>query len=664
MQLTLSKRILFYIIWFTLPVLFLILVEVTLRYTWIPDEEAIVNEVQYDNIDWYEINRAYLQKFFPYNIVYFPEFKPVPFRKDKPQNLYRVICLGGSSMYGTPYLITANITGIIRRQLRHLYPDKEFEVINFAATAINSNVIRRFIHELEQFDPDLILIYMGHNEFYGPDGVGASVLEKAIPFTTDLKYAFRRTRIGTWLRNKLRAFSRDSDNGVEVNLMREVSAESHIQLNSDDAKRVMDNFADNLAYILDFFAEQVMDNFADNLAYILDFFAEQQIPVIVSDVSSNLDFPPFAYPRISGGMDIDLLRQSYSVSDLTKIKALLERHPDNAMLHYLIGQLYIQMNNPDAARKHFEQARDHDLLKFRAPHQINNLIGTVCIEKKVPYISADNFISRKSPMGITGNDLFWEHLHLNARGYAHIAELFLSKINELNLIGSTINNPLPANPDSLYLCWLDLAYADLGIKKLTSGWPFSDYPMEPAVISKSAAAQVDIARAVHQRQIAWMEGCYRSAAMFERFGQFNPARITYKAILEEFPTNYYAHYLLAKLYKDNGRLGQAVHHYKRSLQFNAGFLQSNLELGLIENNLGRFDDAITHFNRALQLVPTDAPKTLQANIYYGLSAAYANTGDTEAGLQYARQALQQDPNYRPAQQLLQQIQQNRSDEIR
>ena len=91
--------------------------------------------------------------------------------------------------------MTANIPGIVRKQLRHLAPDREIEVVNFGASAINSNVIADLAPEMVAYAPDVVLVYMGHNEFYGPDGVGAIWLEKTIPFLTGWKYALRGLRL-------------------------------------------------------------------------------------------------------------------------------------------------------------------------------------------------------------------------------------------------------------------------------------------------------------------------------------------------------------------------------------------------------------------------------------------------------------------------------------
>ena len=63
----------------------------------------------------------------------------------KNQNSLRVLCLGESSMFGVPFQYAATIPALVRKQLRHLYPDLDIEVVDLGASAINSNVIREMV---------------------------------------------------------------------------------------------------------------------------------------------------------------------------------------------------------------------------------------------------------------------------------------------------------------------------------------------------------------------------------------------------------------------------------------------------------------------------------------------------------------------------------------
>jgi len=173
-RLPLWKRILFSILPAARLVVALVAAEVILRWESPVPPAKLAEEVQFDGITWYQTNRAFLGKYFPSGSPLMPEFKTALFRKEKSPSTFRVMCLGSSTMFGTPYDMNANIQGILRRQLRHRYPSLEWEVINWGASAINSNVVRDFADDLLEFKPDLIIVYMVHNDYYGRIGWSAS----------------------------------------------------------------------------------------------------------------------------------------------------------------------------------------------------------------------------------------------------------------------------------------------------------------------------------------------------------------------------------------------------------------------------------------------------------------------------------------------------------
>ena len=52
--------------------------------------------------------------------------------------------------------------------LQHLMPDREVEVINLGLTAVASFPVRKVAEQaMGATEPDLLLVYGGHNEFFG-----------------------------------------------------------------------------------------------------------------------------------------------------------------------------------------------------------------------------------------------------------------------------------------------------------------------------------------------------------------------------------------------------------------------------------------------------------------------------------------------------------------
>ena len=636
-----KKKILFSLLPVTGLVLLFVGVEAGLRLFLPSHDTLLTSVVSHDGIEWYQIERGYLKKYFPSNTPLIPEFKTSLFKKRKDSNLFRIMCLGESSMFGTPYDMNANIPGIVRKQLRHQYPDKEIEVINWGASAINSNVIYDLSRQLLVYEPDLILVYMGHNEYYGPDGVGASFIERHLPLMTQVKYRLRELRLVQLFQSWLRGRTGPAASGVEFNLMHQVSQGNLVPLKSPDAERVSAAFE-------------------RNLKGILDIFRERHVPVIVSDVGSNLLFPPFvsdtshakgnraaAVAAMRSGLDSKRFDDALRV-----LNGLYGEDSTNAFVNYWMGRTLISLSKAEEARVYLVRARDQDLLKFRAPERINGIIHQVCKETGTACVSADSILAAASPYGIAGDLVFWEHLHPTSLGYYLIANQFVRTIVSLNLVPISRHpareDLLPFNMDSLSICWLELAYADRSIQHLTSRWPFEDYKRAPVVLNAADEVQRRIVEDVYGLAIGWDEGCYISATHFWRTGRLRDAVTTYEALLEEYPYNFYTNYLLGTLLSNIGNTSSSIACYKRSIQSNPQYAKSRLNLGLIEVNQGDFDEAIRQLNTVLDLLGDQGSKEDRATALYGLAACAANLGDIRKALSQIDRSLALVPNYQDA----------------
>jgi tetratricopeptide (TPR) repeat protein len=601
-----SKHILFSIVPVALLLVLLVVAELILHLLDVTPPPPLVTETSYDGITWYQTNRAYLSKYFPPGTPLIPEFKTSLFRKEKTPTTFRIMCLGSSSMFGTPYDMNANIPGIVTTQLRRLYPEIEFEVVNWGASAINSNVMRDFAPELLQYRPDLVLVYMGHNEFYGPDGVGASFIEKHLPVLTRVKYAARDWRLMRLLMQWLAPKS-ESDK-PRMTLMREVSQGQLVPSGSGDEERVLEHFR-------------------ANLTAILETMHKSNVPVLVGTAASNLMFPPF-------------VSENEPADPATSATAL-----------FVEGVKQRSMGHAVRAKELLSKARDADQLKFRAPGAISEITVQVCAGEGVRCFSGDSVMSAASPGGIPGDTLFWEHLHPTAFGYYQLASAFVREI----LAGKYVHS-VPAtdrlisfDADSLGLCWLDLAYGEYSIRHLTGNWPFENYKRETPVLDAADSILRTIVAEVHARKRAWNEACYSMATYFWRVGRSRDALTTYDALLAEYPFGFYTNYLKGSLLNSLGRVDDAVAFYRRSIASNPKYTRAHLDLGLILVNRGEFDNAQRELEAVEQNAGNDASEVrARANAHYGLAALRANRGDTHGALAELDEALRLVPGYSEA----------------
>lgn len=96
------------------------------------------------------------------------EFRGKRFTVEKPQDVYRIVCLGGSFTYGWPYNNKPSVAypAVLEGVLNSLADyDKRFEVINAGVGGYTSyQALFYFKHRLYKLDPDLVTICFGAND--------------------------------------------------------------------------------------------------------------------------------------------------------------------------------------------------------------------------------------------------------------------------------------------------------------------------------------------------------------------------------------------------------------------------------------------------------------------------------------------------------------------
>ena len=101
-------------------------------------------------------------------------FNDQTFLASKPPNGYRIFVLGGSSAYGFPRDAGSTFSGQLETLLRESHPDRQIEVVNAAGVSYGMRRVRRVAKELLRHQPDLLIVYSGHNEFVEARSGGAS----------------------------------------------------------------------------------------------------------------------------------------------------------------------------------------------------------------------------------------------------------------------------------------------------------------------------------------------------------------------------------------------------------------------------------------------------------------------------------------------------------
>lgn len=414
-----GKAVLFRVAAICLPLMLLVAAEGLLRLAGVARDTREVFTAVPGQPDYLTINPQYVRRYFQ---AFEPSVAFNPFLKNKGAETFRVFVLGGSTTAGFPYQFYHGFPGRLGARLQAHAPDRHIEVINLGMTAVNSYTLWDLKDAVARAEPDAVIIYAGHNEYYGAFGTGSSVYSLGNRrFLKRLVLRLKRTVLYTLVERLLAAGSQDDQRrGVDRTMMARVVRDATIAL-------------DGRAY------HAGVRAFEANMAAVLRTFRRRGVPVYVGTLVANLrDQSPL-------GEDTD------------------------ALAAYDRGREHMMQGDTGQARHAFLEAVERDDIRFRAPGAMNDAIRRFAREASVTLVDIAAAFRNASPQGVEGGDLFTDHLHPNARGYALMADRFFEALRQHSRL------MLPEEPGiaaTAVIDPVDEAHARLQIMRLKGGYPF------------------------------------------------------------------------------------------------------------------------------------------------------------------------------------------------
>ena len=501
-----TKKRLFYIILLIFPIVVLLLLEIFLRIINYGGNQALfITGPEKDISHYWMCNQNVGRRYF-----FMQDTKPNPpkdlFLKDKPKNGYRIFVLGGSTTAGFPYGYNLMFPRILNFQLADIFPDKKIEVVNTAMSAVNSYTLLDFIDEILDKQPDALLIYAGHNEFYGALGVASteSLGKNQSVIYTYLK--LRRFKIFLLVRDIVgmirKGAGKLTTRGTAVDptetLMSRIVAEQTIPYKSQ-------------------LYHAGLKQYRENLERILKKAHHHNIPVLLSELVCNVrDRTPF-------------------------ISTKADTFP-TAERAFTIGKRLEQQGDYTAAKTALTLAKDLDALRFRASEDMNDIIHDLAAKYDIPVVPLKSRFEAESQHHIIGDDLMVDHLHPRMSGYFIMADAFLHAMKNNGFLSPEWKKsrfqPLDEYENSWGITALDTAAANLGIRYLKGGWPFQPQhkPNRSLENFKPSNKMETLAyRILTDSDYSVVAGHYEMAKHYEKEKQFEKAFEEYKAAFYAIP---------------------------------------------------------------------------------------------------------------------------------
>lgn len=340
-------------------------------------------------------------------------FRPESFAAEKPQDEFRIFVLGGSTVQGRPFAIETSFTTWLELSLRAAEPQRRWEVVNCGGVSYASYRLVPILKEVLHYQPNLIILYTGHNEFLEERSY-RQIKHLPAVIRWCLEQAARTRTYVLARRAYLRSRGRSEADvaadrpvlGPETDAILEYEGGLE-QYRRDDAWR-----------------RSVVEHYRYNLRRMVGLAQRAGVPLILVNPVSNLrDCPPLKNQHRDGLSEeqlarwTDLFEQAgrhlstdigRSIELLEQARQIDDRH---AGLHYALGQCYELVGRIEQAKQAYLRAKEEDVCPLRMIEPMHEALFAVARETGTPVVDVRRLVEQRSENGIPGDYLMLDHVH-------------------------------------------------------------------------------------------------------------------------------------------------------------------------------------------------------------------------------------------------------------
>jgi tetratricopeptide (TPR) repeat protein len=558
---------------------------------------------------------------------------PQTFAMPKPAGTFRIVVFGGSTTYGRPYFHQTSFGAWLEKLIeKYAAGGINVEVINAGGISYASYRDRRLMEELAIYDPDLFVVYSGHNEF---------LEARTFADLRSERDEFRSVRV---VAQKSRIYS------VLARLLgKTASGVAGPTTLKDEVGATLEHIGGTELYHRDpEFRAGVIRQYQYEMNAMVQFCKEQKIPLVISTLPSNLSgVSPFKSEHAlslnsSGLKDWEIAYKRgrtalFNGNYLLALQAFADAEAIDgtfAELYFYKGQAYERLGMTAQAYLAYDRAREEDIVPLRAINEFNQIIRSIASQEKVPLADVEKTFLRISPGNIPGENLFVDHVHPSIEGNQLVAWVILTAAANAELI------PLDAQT------WQgSMEDARLFLRKELERVPQRYQALGLWGVGRLYFWAGKYPEAYTPLRQAW-EFIQDQPEMARQLGELElvrgdiPAALNYLDAAEKLsPGNLHVAVARASAFNRLGRPEDALALLRKQKDpendQSAGLFHVSGE-SLMQ--LGRFTEAADYYRRSVATAPKVAA--------YRLSLAEANkrTGDTEAARQAYKEYLDVLPN--------------------
>jgi tetratricopeptide (TPR) repeat protein len=486
-------------------------------------------------------------------------FNRQSFPKAKAPGTFRIFAVGGSTTHGRPYDDATSFAGWLREFLRAADPERTWEVINAGGVSYASYRVALLMEELVRYEPDLFIIYSGHNEFLEERTYG-DVKEMPVPVRR-LGTIAARSRAATLVKNGIEALT----SGKPDQLPGQTLLHSEVVTLLDDS-------VGPSAYERDeSLQRQVIEHYRYNLARMIDIARSAGAEVLLIAPSSNLHgATPFKSEHRTGMSEDELSRwrERYRYSQ----KILNRQDPAGALrlldeaagiddryayLHFYRGHALERLGRHEEARAAFVRARDEDICPLRALSPMVDIVKEIAEDREVPLVDFVASQNARSPNGIPGETVFLDHVHPTIDSHRLLALEIMDVMADAGIAVPDLDRPTAERVRKEVTGQIDPVSHARALMNLSKVLGWAGKSREAYRLAAQAAQMTPGDAAVQ----------YQAGLMAQLTGETDVAISHYRQAIELEPTVSLAHGNLGVALEQSGDFEGAIHHFRLALQY-------------------------------------------------------------------------------------------------
>jgi tetratricopeptide (TPR) repeat protein len=551
-----------------------------------------------------------------------PTFSDQTFAIEKAKHGLRIFCLGGSSAYGFPWGPEASFCGVLQDLLTEAHPERAVEVVNAAGMSYGMRRLRVVADELVGYQPDLFIIYSGHNEF--ADQPPPVPLRELGRLPAAFEAGLEHSRLYSFLHDRVHGETPTPPLSPTVFRVRRVEGRT---FDAQDKTRVVARFE-------------------SELTQLISTIRGRGVPVLLATVPCNLrEWRPERSRTSNDLSDSELatlrsclleargqLDSGEGERALESLARAREIAPDFAETHFWLGKALESRSRWREAASEYRAACDLDAFPIRRTSAINDAIRRVAAATGGSLLDIDRLFAEQSEHGLVGFELIEDYVHPTLQGHQLIAwKVWNAMERELD--------PQTGHAPDRGLFDRVVGRREAAPRPKTAPWFYN----QGVVLEQQD--QPELAMAAYRRAVEldpnYDGAMLNLAILLSLEGRFVEAQRLAARALEIDATNPSAHLIAATLSGHRNEWGPAAEGYREVLRLDSGNVEAWVGLGRASAFLDRPAEARSSFERALELDPDDAG----ANFHLGTMVAAT---DPDTAQRYLERALRSDPEHADA----------------